>query len=170
MRDTILKTFENQHETPHFFKNETEARIGFDQYKLLVDSLNSTNQLRDSSNNFWITVNSLAMTGISYIREVQTIQQDYKSLLLGTIVTLGVFVCLSWIHTLWRMKKSIDIRNKLLIKIEQNFPFPIFTKAFHLTNQKEDKSSIAFKQMLVPALFLIGYVGFGILLLFSKKV
>jgi hypothetical protein len=51
-------------------EEKDKARV-FEQYKLLVDSLNNTNQVRENSNNFWMAVNGLGLTAIAYIIDLR---------------------------------------------------------------------------------------------------
>ena len=151
------------------FRNETEKNIAFEQYKILADSIGKTNETRENSNNFWITVNGIATSALAYMRDAQTISMERKSFLLWTIIVIGMFLCLSWFSYLWTIKKSLEIRNTLLVDLEKYFPVPIFKTFFALTQKKPDKSSLTIKEMFVPTLFLIGYFFFAFLLFFFTE-
>ena len=154
---------------PVQFKNETEKHIAFEQYKILVESLNKINDTRENSNNFWIAVNGVATSSLAYMRDAQNISQYHKPFLLWTIIIIGTFLCLSWLSYLWTIKKSVEIRNRLLVELEQYFPIPLFAKLFTLSQQKPDRSALTVKEMLVPSLFLTGYIFFAVLLFFFTQ-
>lgn len=141
---------------------EDKNRV-FEQYKMLVESINKINELRETSNNFWITVNGLGLTGIAYIKEAQTLPGEHKVLLLWTLIGLGIFLCLTWLNFLAAIKRSSQVKSKILFEIEKNFPIKVFTRVFDLTQEQGDKA-LTLKEMLVPTMFLLGYIFFGVLL------
>lgn len=154
---------------PHHFKDPEMKRMAFDQYKLLIESLNKINETRENSNNFWIGVNGLGASSLAYLRDTQTITQDHKCFLLWTLLALGVFLCLSWISYLKAIKNALAIRSELLVEIEKDFPLPLFSKVFYLSQEKPQKPLLTHREMLVPYLFLGGYILFAILLFFFRK-
>jgi len=49
-----------------------------DQYKVLIESVNKSNELRESANNFWVTVHSLGISSIAYIRDASNVESNQK--------------------------------------------------------------------------------------------
>ena len=154
---------------PYDFKDPELKRMAFEQYKLLVESLNKINETRENSNNFWIGVNGLGASSLAYLRDTQTIAQDHKCFLLWTLLALGVFLSLSWLSYLKAIKNALTIRSELLVEIEKAFPLPLFSKVFYLAQEKPQKPLLTHREMLVPYLFLGGYLFFAILLFFFPK-
>ncbi len=147
---------------------DDKARI-FEQYKLLIDSLDNTNTIRENSNQFWMAVNGLCISGIAYIKENQMFPNHHKLLFLSTLIVLGIFLCFSWFNFLNTIKYTTYIRNNMLIKLENYFPIKVFTQIFNLTESEKGKSSLTLKEMLVPSAFLVGYFCFALFLCFFTE-
>jgi hypothetical protein len=145
-------------------KNETEQTIIFDQYKILLESINKLNEMRENSNQFWIGLNGLGISFLSYWQDSQSAHQHHKSFLIAIFI-VGMLFCSVWLSYLWTIKKRIGIRNDILMNLEKNFPLPVFSRVFSLSEEKKGKTSLTVKEMLVPCLFMAGY-GFFIILLF----
>lgn len=149
--------------------NETEQKIAFEQYKILFESINKINDTRETSNNFWIAANSPGISILAYLRDARNIDQYHKSFLLMTLILMGIIFCISWLSYLWTIKKSVETRSEILVKLEKNFALPVFSKVFSLSQEKAGKSSLTIKEMLVPCLFLAGYLFFAVLLFFFPQ-
>lgn len=148
---------------------EAQQNIELEQYKMLVDSIHKMNETRESSNNFWIGVNGLGVSAVAYLREVPDIPPDHKTFLFVTLIIVGILFCLSWLSYLGTIKRSVETRSEILVKLEQNFPLSVFTKAFSLSAENVGKAALTVKEMLVPLLFLSGYLFFAVLLLFFPQ-
>lgn len=148
--------------------NVVEA-ISVQQYGILVDSINKINDTRENSNNFWIGANGLAVSILAYLRDAQNIQPHYKSILLITLVIIGLLFCITWLSYLATIKKTVEIRSEMLIKLEKNLPVPVFSKVFSLTEEKAGKAALTVKEMLVPSLFIGGYLFFANLMFFFPQ-
>ena len=97
------------------------------QYEMLVNSIASSNETRENSNNFWITVNALIISGAAYVRDTEGLSGNHKYLLMWTLVILGSCLCIAWINYLSTLKKNIELKNNVLVKLESYFPTEIFT-------------------------------------------
>lgn len=151
------------------YKDEAVQQIAVHQYEILVESLNKINETRESSNNFWIGANGVVVSILAYLREVPHIHQHHKSLLLVTLIILGMVLCLSWLSCLATIKKSVEIRSELLIMLEKNLPIPVFSRIFSLSREKAGTAALTVKEMLVPSLFLVAYLIFAVLLFFFPQ-
>jgi hypothetical protein len=147
-------------------QNEEERNRAFEQYKLLVESINKSNEVREASNNFWTTVNALGLSAIAYIRDTQSLATCHKPLVLWVMVSVGMVLCLSWLGYLRTIKQTVEVRNNLLFELEKYMPFKIFTHSITAMKRDEGKGSLTFKEMMVPGLFFIGYLAFSVLLYF----
>ena len=141
----------------------------FDQYKLLVSSLDNSNLVRETSNPYWITVTGLGLGAISYIKDMINIPLQHKTILLTTIVLIGIILCGAWINYLRSLKHSIEVRNQLLEELEGYFPVKLFTNVFRMSGRNKNKGSLTEHVMLIPSLFLLGYIFFGVSLLFFPE-
>lgn len=65
-------------------KNANHEKI-IDQYKILTDSINTSNQLRESANNFWVTVNSLGISSIAYIQDSANLGSNQRPFIIWVL-------------------------------------------------------------------------------------
>jgi hypothetical protein len=151
------------------YQGEAARQIAAQQYGILVDSLNKLNDTRENSNNFWVGANGLIISVLAYLRDAEAIHQNHKSFLLITLIFIGILFCLIWLSYFGTIKKSIEVRSDLLVKLEKNLPIPVFSKVFSLSEEKLGKSALTVKEMFVPCLFLFGYVFFAVLLVFFPQ-
>ncbi|AIL13156.1 hypothetical protein IM40_05985 [Candidatus Paracaedimonas acanthamoebae] len=120
-------------------KNANQGQI-INQYKIINDSINTSNQLRESANNFWVIVNSLGISAIAYTRDTSNLNSNQKPLILWVLVLLGFSLCFSWLSYLATIKKTIEQKHSLLFTIEQYLPLPIFQNL--LQKSRADKTNI----------------------------
>lgn len=65
--------------------------LKLEQYKLLITQLQNVQLSRESSNNFWVVINSIGLTAITYIHDIQSgIDKKTMSLIWGLLI-LGSF-------------------------------------------------------------------------------
>ena len=146
-------------------KDASQENI-IEQYKIVIESINKNNELRESSNNFWVTVNSLGISAIAYIRDNQSFGGNQKPLIMWVLLSIGLILCFSWLSYLRTIKQSIDHRYSLLVTMEKYLPIPIFQIFLQESGQKANKYSLTIREMFVPISFLLGYIFFSILLIF----
>lgn len=148
--------------------SEDRNRVRFEQYKLLADTVNKNNDMREMSNNFWTTVNIILISGIAYIKDAKNIDFSHKSTLLWIALSLGFILCFTWLKYLINVKKIEETGTALLAELEAGMPYKIFTR-LNLSKLKEGTMSLTFSEIMVPLLFFIGYTFFMITLLFFKE-
>ncbi len=146
-------------------KDANQERI-IDQYKIIIDSINKINEVRESSNNFWVTVNSLGISAIAYISDNKGFGGNQKPLIIWVLILLGFILCLSWLSYLRTIKHSIDHRHSLLVIMEKYLPIPIFQIFLEESGRKANKYSLTIREMFVPISFFLGYIFFSILMIF----
>ncbi|MBL0941411.1 MAG: hypothetical protein IBJ00_01585 [Alphaproteobacteria bacterium] len=144
--------------------NEKQADVAFEQYKMLVESLNKINEVRELANTFWMTANSLIISAIAYLISAKELTQQHKPTLVWTLLGLGFLLAALWLRSLTFVKKSVDLRNFFLIEFEKYLPAKIFTQSIQGTERHKNKTSLTLNEALVPCLFLVGYIFFSILL------
>lgn len=149
---------------------EEDKKLLFDQYRVVVESVNKINDIRETANNYWTGLNGAIIAGIAYLRDAEGISGSQKSYFIWTAIVVGLILSLSWLSYLSSIKKSIDIRNDMLLQFEQYFPAKIFTIAIAKMGRKAGKGSLSIKEMFVPGLFLIGYVFFAIAFYFYPRI
>lgn len=146
-------------------KNKDDEDKALEQYRLLSESIDYTSDIREGANSFWISVNSLLISGVAYLRGFESINREQYAFLMWSSLILGICLCYSWLTSLGNIKKSIDTRNQIMIEIEKFLPVKIFTSTLGHPENLENRASITLKEMLVPGTFLLGYIFFAILLL-----
>lgn len=152
------------------FSSEDHKHILIEQYKLILSSLDKLNDIREVANNFWITVNIAGVSAIAYLKDQAHLNKDNKSYLIYTIIIIGILICLGWIRNLSVIKQGVNIRNDLLIAIEEKFPMQVFTNVIKIIHKNNAKPSITESQMIVPLIFLIAYIGFAFFAVFNKNL
>lgn len=151
-------------------QNEKDRIIVFDQYKIIVESLDKLNEIREAANNFWIGINVVLMGAIAYIRDAEGVGIAQKSYFGFTIIFLGLVMSVTWINYLLTIKKSVDIRNEILIGLEKDLPVKFITIAIRKMGKKIGGSSLSYKEMVIPILFFIGYIFFAILIYIYPRI
>jgi hypothetical protein len=74
-------------------KNERDQQILFEQYKILFESINKTNETRENSNNFWIGANGVGVSILAYFRNATAMAYNHKVFFLGTLCVVGIEIC-----------------------------------------------------------------------------
>ncbi|OJW50322.1 MAG: hypothetical protein BGO67_00125 [Alphaproteobacteria bacterium 41-28] len=150
--------------------DEQDRRALVEQYRIVTDSVNKLNDIRETSNNFWTGLNGALLGTIAYVKDMQSVGESPKIFFLATLVFLGIIMSFFWLMFLMNVKKSIEIRNDILIEIERFLPVKIFTYAIHIIGRKSGKGSLSVKEMIAPILFLLGYVFFAIVLYLFPRI
>lgn len=156
----------NENPAGVFISNTEDKKIALEQYKVIADSINSTNAVRESANNFWITVNSLLVSAVAYLRGIEGLREQQEILIWSALI-LGVGLCISWLSSLISVKSYNNVRDGMLIEIEKNLPVKIFTASYGATLSDKNKRSLTTREIFVPCMFLIGYFIFMVLLFWA---
>jgi hypothetical protein len=132
--------------------------------------VNKVNEIRETANNFWIGLNGALMGFVAYIRDSENMGGEQKPLFVFTILFFGFLLTLSWLSSLVSIKNSIDIKNQIIVELEKYFPAKVFTLSMeNMADKKENWSSMVLKEMVVPLIFLLGYIFFAALLCIVPK-
>lgn len=128
-----------------------------EQYKMVVTSLDNTNQTRESLNTFWTSSHSIMLTALAFFMNNASFNYQQKVLLMWTVGLIGSFMCISWIQAISTIIKSIQLRNELLIQLERYFPANVFS--VQILNRRGNSSTekLSLKEIHVPIFFLVGY-------------
>jgi hypothetical protein len=146
--------------------SEKDQHILFEQYKILIESINKMNDTREGSNNFWTGVNGFGISIIAYFREAPNIPASHKTMFLSTVIAVGILFCFIWLGFMATIKKSIVKNSKILVEVEEKFPLAIFSNSYIRKGEKAGKPALTSIEMFVPLLFIGGYIFFAILLIF----
>lgn len=148
-----------------------ERGIAFEQYKIIFDSINQLNTVRETSNQFWIVVNTVAVSGISYLKGLHDLEPSHRTFLLITLLLLGCLTCGCWIQYLWSIKSHIEIRFQILKDLEVHLPMKAFIKLSERVEKKVGIGNLTIQQIFIPAIFIAGYIIMAVLLfIFPSEV
>lgn len=147
-------------------QNEEDKKSLLEQYKTVIDSISKLNDIRESSNGWWIGINGALTGAISYFRNIQELEGPQKQAFLWTIIIIGLILCYSWLSSILTIKRDIDKRNNMLFEFEKFLPAKTFTFAILDMERDKKKNSLSLKEAIVPILFLIGYMFFAVMLYF----
>ena len=145
-------------------QNEEDRKMALDQYKMILESLNKINDIREMSNNFWIAINIALIGTIAYVRDAGRMEDIQKYSFAFTIIFLGFCMSICWISYLLTIKKRINLRNNMLVQLEKQLPVKFITVAVSKEWRKMRGGSLSYKEMTIPILFLTGYILFAILI------
>ena len=151
-------------------QGEEDRKFLFEQYKVVTESLNKINEIRETANNFWTGLNGALISAVAYVKQMEDVGENPKQFFLWTIITVGFCMSMTWLSYLLTIKKSVDIRNNMLLEFEKYFPAKPFTIAIDKMGRKEGKGSLSFKEMRAPILFIAGYIFFAFTLLFYPRL
>ena len=140
----------------------------FEQYRLLAETVSKNNDMREQANNFWTTVNVVLISGIAYIKDAKNIDLSHKPTFMWVVLALGYALSLTWLSYLGRVKKVEELGTAMLAQMEISMPHKIFTR-LNGNKPQAGKSPLTFSELIVPVLFLFGYLFFTIGLVFFKQ-
>ena len=138
--------------------NQTDEKVLFEQYKLVIASLDKVNDMRETGNIFWVTINSFLVSSSAYLMSAKGFALQDKNTIILALLALGIFLASLWIRALFFIKKSVDLRNLCLLKFEEFLPGKVFTFFITKTDRFHNKGSLTLNQMLVPVIFILFYI------------
>lgn len=147
-------------------KSEEDRKMAFEQYKMIFESINQLSIVRETSNQFWVIVNTAAISSISYLKEVESLKGSHRTFMLLTLLFLGWLACGCWLQYLLTIKNNIDSRFEMLKELEIYFPVKAFIRLSEKAQLKIGKGNLTLKQILVPCIFLVGYTFLAFFLFF----
>lgn len=151
-------------------KDEGDKRLLMDQYKILIEGLNKSNENREALNNFWTTLNGAILAAITYVKDMQVAIPNPKNLFIWALWGMGITVSVIWLISLANIKRNIDLKNELIVYIEQFLPAKIYTTIFTITGRRQGKHSVSAVEKIVPLLFCLGYISMGIILFIYPNI
>lgn len=133
-----------------------------DQYKLLVDHSQKIKDTVQSANSFYVTVNSVLISGVGTLLNVRWLNENTFRILLWLLIGLGFLFSMQWYQAL---KIGIEKEKKHLAqisRIEKDLTFSPFSEIYREPISK--KYTFIFKgQRVIPILFSILYLLGGVL-------
>lgn len=145
-----------------------DIRIAFELYKLYVDSMEKVAQRRQTSNNFFLTLNSSLLLGSSIANSVSNFKLTTNILL----TSIGIVLCIIWIQ----LNKNYNLLNRvkfnIIHRMETLFLIMPFTDEWaELSSLKGRKryKSFSLLENFIPVSFIILYLLTLIAIIFIRQ-
>ncbi len=110
-----------------------ELDIIFKQYKLCVEMANHISARRATANGFYLTANTIIVTGISIF-----IESDTLYLIILPLI-IGVLFCISWHYLIDQYKKLNGAKFQVINKIEEMLPVKAFGVEWQLLKSGKER-------------------------------
>jgi hypothetical protein len=139
--------------------------IKFEQYKQLLSQLASLRSARESSNQFWVIVNTIGLTAVSYIRDLDKEGSLQIKATVVVLFMLGTALSILWLTTLLSYKKNMDSVGNQILAFETDYKSIVLSKSY---KEKIGKKTIRFpaaiSEIFIPICFITSYMLLGIIL------
>lgn len=153
---------------PSFFseiRSDEDKNRALEQYRILCDTIAKSNEIRETSNNFWIAVNTFGVSVAGFLMNTDKLYGFLKTTLVVVVLVMGVVFCMSWFSSLLTIKRTIEVRNDLITEIEQYLPIKAFRHYFYYTGRQRGYNSLTARELMVPGAFLFAYAIFALVLM-----
>jgi hypothetical protein len=128
--------------------------IILEQYKLYVGTAEKVSDKRESSNKFYLTINSVIVTFLGYLLTTPTKTWYF------IIAILGLLISFSWIVTIKSYAQLNKGKYHVIHKIEEKLPLKLFKEEWDfLTGEKKKNYRRLTKvESFVPFIFMVFYI------------
>ena len=137
--------------------------IFFEQYKLFAESAEKVSDRRQSTNNYFLTLNSALLAFTGYLTSI--------SFRIWHIVLAlaGISICILWILNIKSFRTLNSAKFKLLHKMEEQLPAKLFTDEWEYLDKGNKEGYMRFSKIEqgIPIVFLILYIIIIVLMMFS---
>jgi hypothetical protein len=145
----------------------------FEEYKFFVDDTSRFSERRQTISNIYLAVNSLLLAAIGLLIKDITVQSSWNWLLSLPLIIAGIAVSIWWSQLIFRYKKLVDLRIKVLRNMEERMVnsvkmyhqevalYPVDKNGDPIPGQGLNLSDIEGK---LPRLFVALYCLFGVAL------
>lgn len=134
----------------------------FEQYKLFVESVSYTSELRLKLNSFFLTINTALITAIGLSSSVQrNIDSSVWHLLLPLA---GILISVIWFGVTYSYKQRNIIKLRIIHCLEEQLPLALYKTEWDLMQENHSSRTKKFLfsiDLVIPFVFLICYVLFA---------
>lgn len=136
----------------------------FQQYKLFVESVNYTSDLKLKLNTFFLTVNTALVTaiGLGFSGQRQVSSSVWHLLL----PLAGVLICIIWWGLTYSYKQRNIIKLHIIHCLEEQLPLALYKTEWHLMEENHAsrlKKFLFSIDLFIPFVFLSFYLLFAVL-------
>jgi hypothetical protein len=139
--------------------DKTNLQFFFEQYKMFVDGNSKLADQRRNLNAFYLTANALMVSTLGTLVGKESAQNLF---LIGVLLFIGITITLSWISAIHLYKKINDKNYAVIAEFEEYFPAQVYTSfnkdISRLDPLSEGKNFVVQREIIVPYVFLIGYI------------
>lgn len=135
----------------------------FEQYKLFAESAEKVSDRRQSTNNYFLTLNSALLAFTGYLTSI-----SFR--IWHIILALaGISICILWILNIKSFRTLNSAKFKLLHKMEERLPAKLFTDEWEYLDKGNKEGYMGFSKIEqgIPIVFLILYIIIIVLMIFS---
>jgi len=141
----------------------THNEVLVEQYKLLISAFQTDEGTRESSNQFWVTLNSIGLSAVTYMQDIKHSTHPAESYLIFGLIALGVFLNLLWLSSLVAIKEKIETKRKVIVGLEKQLNSQVFSQLLIKDKVFFHGTSLTQREMFTPSMFILGFVLLGFL-------
>ena len=146
------------------FEHNDGLNVLFDQYKLYVELTDKASERRNNVNTFFLSINSILVTGITII--VSQINSNPGNSWWILIATLsGMIFCVTWRRLITSYGHVNAARYKIIHLIETKLPANLFNYEWKILTEDKDYNPFSKTEGLIPLIFLFMYIVVSIIVL-----
>jgi len=129
-----------------------------EQYRLFVETADRTSDRRASTNNFFLTIHTIFITGSGFLLQAKDLHQSFKPL--TTLFVAATLMCVLWWILIFSYKNINKVKFEIIHDMEKYLPFKPFTQEWEkLGVRKTFWKHIPFTsiELFIPLAFIILY-------------
>ena len=134
--------------------NIEKEKIIFEEYKLYVQTAENNSNRRQTANNFFLSFNSILMSGTGFLIATNG---EYWLILLSLIGIMSSFL---WVTTIKSYKQLNSGKFKVIHEIEKSLPYALFKKEWAYLGEGEchkKYKKLTVVETGIPYIFMILY-------------
>ena len=132
----------------------------FAQYKLYVDSVNYTSELKLKINSYFLTINTALITAVGLINAKQSLNPFVWHFL---IPLAGVLISCIWWGIIYSYKQRVIVKLRIIHCLEEILPLALFKTEWDLMNLDHNTPLKKFFfqiDVFIPFIFIVSYLFF----------
>ena len=141
-------------------KNEWDDKL-FEQYKIYLKNINSLENSRKTSQNFFLSINTGLITvfGI-FFQFIATLEFINQLWIVGICISGITFSCF-WIQTIRSYTLLCNVKWNIILKIEKKLPLLLHETEWKILLNKNGISKyvkLTYVELIIPSIFIILYI------------
>jgi len=138
-----------------------DRQLLFEQYKLFLELTDKTSERRNTTNNFYLTINGALIAAIiSLLTNISP--NANKSIWISIAVASGIAFCWAWRRMIFYYKNLNSGKFHIIQLVEERLPVNLYNSEWKYLKEIKKHKSFSDTEMIVPVIFFTLY--FSILL------